>query len=308
MEQLKWFDYLYPTLKCLDDGNIRKRHELIEMVANFLSLDKHIRSELTASGEPIYANRIGWAMTYLKQSGLIESPKRAHFCIAKLGIKHLAENPKSLTEKDLEQYPGYIDFIGRKKVKKIDTSDSTTVVNNESSSTPDELLELASQEIRETVCLELLESAKKITPLAFENLVIDLLKKMGYGDVNDPMSGIRVGGTGDGGIDGIINQDKLGLDRIYVQAKRYQENNTVGAKIVREFIGALATKGASKGIIITTSSFSEEAKKHAIDTKTYTIILIDGKRLSELMYDNDVGVAPKKQITIKKIDSDYFEI
>ncbi len=301
MEQPKWHEYMLPVMVLLSDKKIRNRWDIIDDIAISTKLTPDLMAERNPAGDLRYANRIGWALTYLKQSGLIDSPSRANFIISDEGIKLMKTNPKSFTEKDLKKYPKYQEFMNRTKKKEKET----TLV--ESSSTPEELVDSALNNIKNSVCSELLDKVRTVRPETFESLVIELIKKMGYGDINDPMSGIRVGGAGDGGIDGIIKEDRLGLDLIYIQAKRYKDNNTVDPHAVRDFIGALVTKGAKKGIFITSSDFSIQARKHAEDAKDYKVVLIDGKQLVDLMYENGIAVSDKKIIVIKKLDNDAFD-
>lgn len=257
MEQLKWAEYMLPVLLCINDDKEHGRNEIIDSVAIYLNLSDEIKSEVINSGTPIYANRIGWALTYLKQSGLLFSPKRARFMLTNVGKEFLANKPNSMTEKDLEKFPGYVDFKNRTK------SPNKEVLSNNSenhlySNTPDETLNCAANEIKASVCTELLEKARNISPKGFENLVVKLLLAMGYGDINDPKSGFVVGKAGDNGIDGIIKQDKLGFENIYVQAKRYKDGNIVTPHDVRDFCGALMAQG-NKGVFITTSDYSKSA-------------------------------------------------
>jgi len=308
MEQLKWHEWMLPELKYLSDGTTKQRNIIIEDVANIIGLTDELRKEMISPIETRYSNRAGWALTYLKQSGLIESPKRGYFVITKLGTDFLSKNPKSLTENDLKVFEGYQSFINRNR--KSSKENKSEVISEETLS-PDEMLQEAENKITDSVCSEILEKVRAITPKAFEALVVDVLQTMGYGDKNDPSSGLTTGGANDGGIDGIIKQDELGLDTIYVQAKRYKDGNNVGGKEIRDFLGALVLKeggSTKKGVFITTSEFTAEARKHGEDAKSNAkVILIDGYRLAKLMYQHNIGVSVKKTIEIKKIDLDYFE-
>lgn len=303
MEQPKWQEYMLPVMEYLKDGSSRTRWEIIDTVAASTKLTAELMAERNPTGDPKYANRIGWAITYLKQSGLVDSPSRKNFQISKEGKKLMDSNPKSLTQNDLKKYPKYQEFMKRTRKKE----DETTMT--ESSSTPEELFDSAVQDIKDSVCEELLEKVRNVRPDTFESLVIELIKKMGYGDENDPMSGIRTGGAGDGGIDGVVKKDVLGLDIVYIQAKRYKSSNSVDAHAVRDFIGALAIHGATKGIFITSSSFTPQAEQHAkaAGARGYIVVLIDGKKLAELMYEHGVGVSDKKTVVLKKIDNDAFD-
>ena len=242
----------------------------------------------------IIDNRVGWARTYLKKAGLLESTKRSYFKITDLGLEVLQKNPKEINVKFLEQFPQFIEFRNLRKEKGEEEENLTQ--------TPQELLEYGYQRIKKDLAYELLNLVKKSSPRFFEKLVIDLLIKMGYGgSLND--AGKVIGKPGDGGIDGIIKEDKLGLDIIYIQAKRWE--NVVGSKEVRNFVGSLAGHHANKGVFITTSSFTREALDY-VKTIPHKVVLIDGETLAQLMIENDVGVSKITSYDIKKIDSDYF--
>ena len=301
MEQPKWHEYMIYVMRFLQDGNVRSRAEIVDAVAKLAKLTPEQMSDAYASGDYRYVDRIGWALTYLKQSGLIVSPAKTAFRISEEGKKLMESNPKSLTRKDLKKYPAYQEFVRRSRKK---DEDDETIVD---AATPEETIDFAVKQLKSSVCAELLEKVRQVRPDTFEMLMIELIKKMGYGDENDPMSGIRTGGSGDGGIDGVIKEDKLGLDLIYIQAKRYKDTNPVDPHAVRDFIGALVLKGAKKGIFITSSSFSNQSREHARQAKEYKVVLVDGEQLSELMYEYGVGVSQKKVISIKKLDGDAFE-
>ena len=306
MDQPKWEEYMLHELRYLSDGKEHKRYEIIEAAASALKLTPEIKGVLISSGSPIYLNRGGWALTYLKQSGLIESPKRSTYLISKEGQNVMSKNPTSFNQSDLEKYPAYQDFKKRTKGSSTKQSDSTKYDDI----SPDEKLQQAENEIKEAVCSDLLEKIRKITPKAFENLVVELLVAMGYGDKNDPRCGFTIGKAGDGGIDGIIKQDKLGLESVYVQAKRYADNNNVSPHDVRDFCGALMTAngGTKKGIFITSSDFTKEGRDHVKNLdKNYKVILINGKELADYMYSYGIGVAKSRTITINKVDNDYFD-
>lgn len=307
MEQLKWAEYMLPVLVYINDGNEHGRNEIIDNVSKNLKLSEEIKSEVINSGTTVYVNRIGWALTYLKQSGLLNSPKRGIFTLTDEGKKFLMSNPKSMTEKDLEKFSGYLDFKKRTRNNEKKTSSNRTSDQFETM-TPDEALNSAADEIKASVCSELLEKARNMSPKGFEKLVVQLLLAMGYGDKNEPKSGFVVGKAGDNGIDGIIKQDKLGFENIYVQAKRYKEGNIVTPHDVRDLCGALMTKG-SKGVFITTSDYSKEGLEHvkSISKKDYKIILINGAQLTELMYQYGIGVSESRVITINKVDNDFFD-
>ena len=296
---------MLPFLRFLSDGQEHSLRDAEGSLAEHFSLSDTERAELLPSGQQgVFKNRIGWAKSYLKKAGLIEAPKRGVFRIADRGVKTLATNPRRIDIKLLEQFPEFVKFM--------DASKST--VGNPSLSgltepvpiaavTPEEAIESAYQGLRDQLAQELLEVVLKCSPTFFEQLVVDLLVKMGYGGSRRD-AGERIGRSGDGGIDGIIKEDRLGLDTLFIQAKRWQ--GSVGRPEVQKFVGALQGQRARKGVFITTSTYTADAVDYAarIDTK---VILIDGKALSNLMIDFDVGVSASATYVVKRIDSDYFE-
>lgn len=254
--------------------------------------------------QPVFDNRVGWAKTYLKQAGLLDSPKRGLFHITEQGSALLAKNPSSVGLATLDQFEAFRAFRSRRRDNEAEVIPAA--VEPESSSvtaTPEEQLASAYQRLRQGLELDLLEQVKSSSPAFFERIVIDLLVKMGYGGSRRD-AGRAIGKSGDGGIDGIIKEDKLGLDVIYVQAKRWE--GSVGRPEVQKFAGALQGHRANKGVFITTSSYTREAKDYSgmINTK---IILIDGIELTSLMIDHNVGVSVVGAYEVKKIDTDYFE-
>ncbi len=304
MEQPKWEEYMLYELIYLSDNKKHKRNEIIEYAANYLKLTDEVKSILISSGMPTYINRGGWALSYLKQSGLIESPKRGEYLITEEGKRVVDSKPKTFGESDLEKYPSYQEFKAR-------TNNNKSLKKEvDNTSTPDEKLEEAEKEIKQEVCSNLLNQVRKMNPKSFEKLVVQLLVAMGYGDKNNQNCGFAVGKAGDGGIDGIINQDKLGLETIYVQAKRYADNNYVSPHDVRDFCGALMTANgcAKKGIFITSSDFTKEGREHVKNLdKSYKVILINGEELANYMYSYGIGVTTSTVVVINKVDNDYFE-
>ena len=291
---------MLPFLKFASDSEEHSLRDAINSLAGKFELTDEERKELLPSGkQAVFDNRVGWARTYLKKAGLIESRKRGFFNITERGKKVLAENPARIDVKYLERFPEFIEF---RTVKKKVTDPGGGGSGSDDEKNPDEVLEAAYQELQETLAAELQDTIKKCTPEFFERLVIDVLIKMGYGGSRRE-AGQAIGKSGDEGIDGIINEDKLGLDVIYIQAKRWE--NTVGRPEIQKFAGALQGKRARKGIFITTSNYSREAVDYVknIDSK---IILIDGPKLADLMVQYDVGVTPGDVYIVKKIDSDYF--
>jgi restriction system protein len=290
---------MLPLLKFAGDKKEHSIREAIEHIANIFNLSEEEQREVLPSGRQyIIDNRVGWARTYLKKAGLLESTQRSYFKITNLGLEVLQKNPKEINLKFLEQFPQFIEFRKLRKEKK-DEEDK----EENSTKTPQEILEDIYQSIQKDLASELLDFVKKSSPRFFEKLVVELLIKMGYGgSLKD--AGKVIGQSGDGGIDGIIKEDKLGLDIIYIQAKRWE--NVVGAKEVRNFVGSLDGQKANKGVFITTSSFTKDALDY-IKTISHKVILIDGETLAQLMIENDVGVSKITSYDIKRVDSDYFE-
>ena len=291
---------MLPLLKFAGDNQEHTIRETIDHIADTFKLTEQDRKEVLPSGSQyIIDNRVGWARTYLKKAGLLESPKRSYFKITSLGIDVLKKNPAEINIKFLEQFPLFIEFRNTKKEK---DENEEHEVETGSTQTPQELLEYGYQKIRKDLSQELLGFVKQSSPRFFEKLVVELLLSMGYGGSRKD-AGQAIGQSGDGGIDGIIKEDKLGLDVIYIQAKRWE--NVVGSKEIRNFVGSLVGQKANKGVFITTSGFTKDALEY-VKTITHKVILIDGEMLTQLMIENNIGVSKVISYDIKKIDSDYF--
>jgi restriction system protein len=295
---------MLPLLKILADGKVYKYREIIEALAREFLVTEAERKEMLPSGQQeIFSNRVGWAKTYLKKAGLIDSPQRATFVISEKGKEILSQNPARIDAKFLRQFPEFQEFNRVNKQNETITLESNLSTSDQEQN-PEELLENSYQEIRQALATDLLFILRKLSPDAFEKLVVELLVKMGYGgSIRD--AGKAVGKSGDQGIDGIIKEDRLGLDIIYIQAKRWADNNAVGRPEIQKFVGALAGQGAKKGIFITTSYFTQEALEYA-PRNEIKIVLIDGEELSQLMIDYNLGVSTQKIYEIKRIDHDYF--
>lgn len=292
---------MLPFLRYTADGKEHTLRDAEENLAEHFNLSPSERAELLPSGQQgVFKNRIGWARTYLKKAALLESPKRAVFKITERGLKTLASNPSRIDGKYLEQFPEFMEF---REAAKPENGLSTPAELPQSKTTPEESIELAHQGLRDQLASELLGRILGCSPTFFEQLVVELLVKMGYGGSRKD-AGERIGQSGDGGIDGIIKEDRLGLDTIFIQAKRWQ--GSVGRPEIQKFVGALQGQRAKKGVFITTSSYTADAADYAtrIDTK---VVLIDGKQLAGLMIDFDVGVSQAATYIVKRIDSDYFE-
>lgn len=289
---------MLPLLAFSGDGNEHSFREAIEKLAHQFQLSPDDRREMLASGgAPLFDNRVGWARTHLKKAGLLNSTRRGYFQITQRGQEILKNNPAKINMAFLRQFPEYIEFqTGQNKENAI----ANTVEAD--SITPEESIEVAYQRVRSNLAIELLQTIKNCSPDFFERLVVDLLVKMGYGGTRKD-AGRAVGKSGDGGIDGIINEDRLGLDVVYIQAKRWE--GSVGRPEIQKFAGALQGQRAKKGIFLTTSFFSKDAQDFAnrIDSK---IVLMDGETIAQLMIDYGVGVSTVAIYELKKIDSDYF--
>ncbi|MBL8473964.1 MAG: restriction endonuclease [Rhodocyclaceae bacterium] len=294
---------MLPLLRLTGDGQEHRFRDAIERLAVEFHLTDSERSELLPSGtSPVFDNRVGWARTYLKQAGLLEARKRGVFRITEVGKALLAERPEFIDVRLLERYSTFQTFRARRRDR-----NGPDLIPDETAAqdgvTPEDALALAYQKLRRSLESDLLEQVKATSPSFFERLVIDLLVAMGYGGSRQD-AGRAIGRSGDGGIDGIIKEDKLGLDAIYVQAKHWV--GTVGRPEIQKFAGALQGQRANKGVFITTSSFTREAEDY-VGIISAKIILIDGERLAALMVDHNVGVSPLGTYELKKIDSDYFE-
>ncbi len=293
---------MLPLLKSLQDGKEYRQREVIESLSNYFALTAEERQELLPSGaRPRFEDRVGWAWTYLKKASLLHSPKRGILQISPRGEEVLNNNPQRIDNKFLLQFDEFVEFR-RKKVDAAKEEKVAEVFTATEVETPEEALETAYQTLRDNLSDELLTTIKGCSPAFFEKLVVDVIVSMGYGGSRRE-AGRAVGGTGDDGIDGIINEDRLGLDSIYLQAKRWE--GTVGRPEIQKFAGALQGYRARKGIFITTSSFTKDAQEYTsrIDSK---IVLIDGQRLANLMIDHDVGVTSEAVYEVKRTDSDYF--
>lgn len=275
-------DLMLPLLKLVSDGKEHSLREIIERLAEEFNLSEEDRNEFLPSGQQrVFDSRVNWAKTYLSKAGLLESPKRGYIKISKIGKQFLADNPNldKLTKEDLMQFESFREFISRENKK--------NMVLHIDSETPTEIIEQKIQEVNEALADELLRKIKNSSPKFFEKLVIDLLLKMGYGDSEKEMAEV-VGKSGDEGIDGTIKEDKLGLDVIYIQAKRWE--GPVGRPEIQKFVGALAGKKAKKGVFFTTSTFTDEAKDY-VSHLEQKVVLIDGNKLADLMIKYNVGVS-----------------
>lgn len=283
--------------------------DCIAALAEKLQLTEDERSELLPSGkQAVFANRVHWAKTYLAQAGLLEATRRAHFRITDRGRQVLARQPTKVDNEVLMQFEEFREFRARSRSrpeKPEAVADAYSFEEIVPTATPEERIETAYTEITNELRTALLDRVTKSSPQFFEKVVVDLLTSMGYGGAR-ANAGKRVGKTADGGIDGIINEDALGLDIVYLQAKRYAPGNTVGVEKVREFAGSLVERGATKGVFVTTSGFAPGARTY-VDRIPQRLILIDGDELTRLMVQYGVGVRTERIIEFRKLDLDYFE-
>jgi restriction system protein len=290
---------MLPLLRFAADGEEHSLRETIEALADQFELTDEERRDLLPSGQQAtFDNRVGWARTYMKKAGLLESTRRGYYKITDRGTGVIGQNPPEINRVFLMQFPEFVEFQRPRSPDKAEADEQEV---NETR-TPEEGIESAYQRVRQGLAAELLQTVKTLSPAFFERLVIDLLVKMGYGGTRRD-AGQAVGRSGDGGIDGIIKEDRLGLDIVYIQAKRWE--GTVGSPEIQKFAGALQGQRARKGIFITTSEFSGAAQEYVskIDSK---IVLIGGDTLAQLMIDYNIGVAPVASYELKRIDSDYF--
>lgn len=293
MELPKYHEIFIPVLETLNTKNYLHHRELSTQVRDkyYSDLPKELREKTTSTGANILIDRIGWAKSYLKMGKFVEYPKRGTVQITKKG--KITLKSKKLSLQDLKNDS---DFTAYRKAQKSKKENEEEVFIE--SSTPQDLIEAGFTRIKTQIKTDLLEKLKNINPYYFEKVILILLKKMDYGDF------IETPKSGDGGIDGIINEDKLGLEKIYIQAKRYNENK-VREKEIRNFIGAMSGD-TNKGVFVTTSQFDNSAIKKAREAH-HTIVLIDGDKLVELMHQYEVGVQIKNTYKIKEIDEDFFE-
>lgn len=302
-----WDQYMAPSLKALEDGAVR-RAPVVEAAADLLSVTAEQREILIPSGQEQYRNRGLWALSYLSRAGAVERPSRGYYKITHAGTQLLADHPESITERDLRALSGVPNaphtFKAFPSPRMIDQPATPEVDAESSKLDPEEQIAAGVARINNDVADQLLARILDREPIFFEQAVLDLLMAMGYGGAEGTATRTQL--SNDGGIDGIIDQDALGLSRIYVQAKRYASENAVGREAIQAFVGALAGNQANQGVFITTSRFARTATDYASNIAT-RVILNDGQRLTRLMIRYGVGVQAKRRIEIVEIDEDFFE-
>ena len=301
---------MYPALAVLSDGRERALRDSRNLISSRLALSASDLAELIPSGrQTLFANRANWAHVYLKQAGLLRTVRRGVYQITDRGKEALRESSGSINNAYLRRFPEFLEFLERSfgTGATSKTSEPTAEAPGNGgldAQTPDEQVREGYRRARAGIAAELLDRVRRASPAFFEQLVVDLLVAMGYGGSHADAASV-IGRSGDGGIDGIIKEDKLGLESIYVQAKRWKEGSTVGRPDIQQFAGALQGQKARKGVFITTSSFTRDAAEYAIAVQA-TIVLIEGLQVAQLMLDHGVGVSVQETFKLFKVDEDYF--
>jgi restriction system protein len=298
---------MLPVLKIASDGEEHRISDVVEKLATDFGLTEAEREQLLPSGkQPAFNNRVHWAKTYLAQAKLLEATRRSFFRITDRGRSVLSENLPKIDAKFLRQFAEFNVFVGGGEKPELPTEEIAPLLEAKAvtGSTPDELLRATVREVESALASDLISRICGATPAFFERLVVDLLLAMGYGGSRTE-AGRALGKTGDGGIDGVIDQDQLGLDRIYIQAKKYDPENAVSEPDIRNFCGSLGANKASKGVFVTTSYFTTPALSFA-ERHPFKVVLIDGAELARLMIRYSVGVRITETLHLKKIDDDFF--
>ena len=304
----KWHEFMTPILRVLSDEKPYSRRELHGATSNSMGLTEDQTSITFASGVPKVENRIGWAMSALTQAGAVERPARATYRITDIGCQALRDFPDRITQSDLKKFPQWVAHKEVRDARRAESSGETEVVavddSTDSDTTPEDRISGAIDELHGEAADDLFVRLQEGTPDFFEEAVVKLLLALDYGGAEQ--RGVKVGGTADGGIDGFVDQDPLGLERVYVQAKRYSTGNSIARETLQAFIGALHGRGATKGVFITTSHFTKNAREYAENLST-RIVLIDGERLTSLMIKYRVGVQVERTYEVVTVDEDFFE-
>ena len=299
---------MLPILKLLADGAVWPARQITSALADMLTLSEDERLERTASGkQTVLRSRVHWATYYLKRAGVLESSKRGAYGITDRGRAVLAEAPAKLNAAYLVRFPEFADWFGRNApAEEAGAAPSVAESTPPPALTPDQRLDQAFAEITESVASDLLDRILQASWAFFEQVVVDLLLAMGYGDRAGPNPGLVTQRSRDEGIDGVIKQDALGLENIYLQAKHYKDKN-VGRREIQEFAGSLDGHRAHKGVFVTTSRFSAEARDYVGKTSSKRIVLIDGQELVQLMIRHGVGISEERRLSVPRIDLDYFD-
>ena len=296
---------LLPALQALADGAEAPISEIRRRIAEAKGLTpQDIQELLPNSGHPVFANRVSWMMLHLGRAGLVERVRRGVWRVTAEGERLLAERPVRIDRETLRSYPAYVAWRTGKSAPSW-SNDAASLLSEDSAGTPEEVLHLAVEQLRSALEADVLGRVRKVTPAFFERIIVDLLLAMGYGGGN-PTMGRVTGRSGDGGIDGTIKEDALGLDEIYVQAKRYADGETIGESDLCNFAGALDAASTTKGVFVTTAGFTRAAEEY-VARSPKRIVLIDGEELAGLMVKYNIGVRVRLYHEIKWIDEDYFE-
>ena len=302
-----WDKFLKPLLELAGEGPIMRRTS-VQKIAEKYAFSEEIRSSRTKSGQTHVENRSGWAMSSLVKAKFIEKhpTEKFTYLITNKGRDYLKDHKGPITDQDLKNLEGYEEaWEAASRAKQDSKIEDPQTDNSLAQSTPDDLIDTAYNKLHRALADELLDNMFAMDPYKFEKLVVDLLFSMGYGGSRSEAAQVTKK-SNDEGIDGIINEDRLGLDVIYIQAKRYQKESIIGRKEIQSFVGALAGKQANKGVFITTSGFNKNAIDYA-ESISQKVILIDGARLAALMIEYNIGVSTDRTVEIKRLDSDYFE-
>lgn len=296
---------MLPVLKSCLHGEVNTK-DVVDTLAIEFELTAEEKVKLLPSGkQTTFSNRVFWAKGYLKQAGLVKYTTRGCFVISETGKEVLTKNVQRIDNNYLKKFPDFLEFKNRKSTKVKDNELSNSIDDSNDETTPDEALYIAYRKINTALAAELLSRVREGTPVFFEQVIVQLLEAMGYGGVEEN-TGHAIGGSGDDGVDGVIDQDPLGVDQIYVQAKRYAEGNNIGPGAIRDFFGALNLKNAQKGIFFTSSAFTPSAIRTAHDL-SLRIVLIDGQQLAKLLIKYNIGCRDEEVMHLKKIDEEYFE-
>jgi len=292
---------MLPFLETLQDGQERTMRELTEaLAAHFKLTEEQLQEHLPSGPQSLFYNRVAWAKTHLKNAGLIDNPVRGKVSISEAGRKVLLQKPATINCKFLKQFPSYLKFIGQTADQEGEQPEEMVL---ESTQTPLELMDASFNTLRKATAEELLAKLKACSPSFFERVVVRLLQAMGYGGVTGEAS--VTGKSGDGGIDGIIKEDKLGLDVVCIQAKRW--DGSVGRPVIQGFVGSMDYVRAKKGVILTTSQFTKDALDFVDRIEGKKVVLIGGPKLADLMIEHNVGVNPTKLYELKEVSNDFFD-
>ncbi len=297
---------MLPVLKAAAKGEVRIG-AVVDELADQLQLNSEERAALLPSGkQTIFSNRVHWAKSYLSKAQLVELTRRAHFTITPLGRSVLEKNPAAIDNHFLDQFEGFRQFRERSTDGETETVVPVELPITDTKQTPDEIMRAAHQQIDSALGQDLLDRIRSAPPDFFERLIVNLLLSMGYGGSRADKAGRTLGRSGDDGVDGVIDQDPLGLDRVYIQAKRYAAGNNIGPGAIRDFFGSLDRHKASKGLFVTTSTFSSAARETA-EFLSKRIVLLDGMQLAALMIQQNIGCRVEDTLYIKKLDEEFFE-